>query len=287
MAVQGRRTRAPEADPDNGPQQPRRCRAEPRTSEGWWAPITAAPTESRGDRVPNGRHRRSGTPPLADQPTSWPAADDVGHHHGGQFVLRMQDKPHDLAGTRPRTAADQSAPLVLVEPTGSPDTQVAPDARTTQQRASTNKTSTDRPLFAPARKREILDSCRPPDVVVTDGAVGAVSVGVCSPPSRLVTALRTRVAGLTALTAAPRTPVQAGSCPTAPHGRPLHVVVDHLSRIHHFEANVDIRGHLVSARVLARPVVRLGLYQPPARLTVVGGPGGGSGASTSVVGAGP
>ena len=41
----------------------------------------------------------------------------------------MQDKPHDLAGTRPRTAADQSAPLVLVEPTGSPDTQVAPDAR--------------------------------------------------------------------------------------------------------------------------------------------------------------
>ena len=94
-------------------------------------------------------------------------------------------------------------------------------------------------VFAPARKREILDSCRPPDVVVTDGAVGAVSVGVCSPPSRLVTALRTRVAGLTALTAAPRTPVQTGSCPTAPHARPLHVVVDHLSRIHHFEANVD------------------------------------------------
>ena len=94
-------------------------------------------------------------------------------------------------------------------------------------------------VFAPARKREILDSCRPPDVVVTDGAVGAVSVGVCSPPSRLVTALRTRVAGLTALTEAPRTPVQTGSCPTAPHARPLHVVVDHLSRIHHFEANVD------------------------------------------------
>ena len=50
-------------------------------------------------------------------------------------------------------------------------------------------------MFAPARQREILDSCRPPDVVVTDGAVGAVSVGVCSPPARLVTALRTRVAG--------------------------------------------------------------------------------------------
>ena len=111
-----------------------------------------------------------------------------------------------------------------------------------------------RALFAPARKREILDSCRPPDVVVTDSADGAVSVGVCSPPSRLVTALRTRVAGLTALTAAPRTPVQTGSCPTAPHARPLHVVVDHLSRIHHFEANVDSAGRVSLGWRRTRPL---------------------------------
>ena len=60
------------------------------------------------------------------------------------------------------------------------------------------------------------------------GAVEADSVRVCSPPSRRVAALRPRFAGLTALTAAPRTLVQTGLRPTAPQHTPLHVVVDDL-----------------------------------------------------------
>ena len=65
------------------------------------------------------------------------------------------------------------------------------------------------------------------------------SVRVCSPASRRVTALRPRFAGLTALTPAPRTLVQTGSCRRCPLRHPLHIVVDIPSRIDHFRATVD------------------------------------------------
>ena len=46
-------------------------------------------------------------------------------------------------------------------------------------------------------------------------------------------------AGLKVLMAAPRTLVQTGSCTTVPRSRPLHVVVDDLSRFPLFLAPVD------------------------------------------------
>ena len=65
------------------------------------------------------------------------------------------------------------------------------------------------------------------------------SVRVCSPASRRVAALRPRFAGLTALTPAPRTLVQTGSCRRCPLVHPLHVVVDALFRMTLFPATVD------------------------------------------------
>ena len=54
----------------------------------------------------------------------------------------------------------------------------------------------------------------------------ANSVRVCSPTSRRVASLRPRSAGRTALTPAPRTLVQTGSCRRCSLIHPLHVVVD-------------------------------------------------------------
>ena len=65
------------------------------------------------------------------------------------------------------------------------------------------------------------------------------SFGGCSPSSRRVAPLRPRYAGLSALTTAPRTPVQTGSYRTMPNSDPLHVVVDDLSRFRRSEATVD------------------------------------------------
>ena len=67
----------------------------------------------------------------------------------------------------------------------------------------------------------------------------ANSVRVCSPASRRVASLRPRSAGLTALTPAPRTLVQTGSCRRYSLIHPLHVVVDILSRMTLFRATVD------------------------------------------------
>ena len=67
----------------------------------------------------------------------------------------------------------------------------------------------------------------------------ANSVRVCSPTSRRVASLRPRSAGLTALTSAPRTLVQTGSCRRCPLIHPLHVVVAVLSRMTPFPATVD------------------------------------------------
>ena len=75
----------------------------------------------------------------------------------------------------------------------------------------------------------------------------ANSVRVCSPTSRRVASLRPRSAGLTALTSAPRTLVQTGSCRRCPLIHPLNVVVAVLSRMTPFPATVDregIRGQL-------------------------------------------
>ena len=76
-------------------------------------------------------------------------------------------------------------------------------------------------------------------------APSRLSVRVCSPPSRRCAALRPRFAGLKAWTAAPRTLVQTTSCTTAPQSRPLHIVVDELSRLTQFLAPVDTdrNGH--------------------------------------------
>ena len=70
----------------------------------------------------------------------------------------------------------------------------------------------------------------------------ANSVRVCSPTSRRVASLRPRSAGLTALTSAPRTLVQPGSCRQCPLIHPLHVVVAVLSRMTPFPATVDRQG---------------------------------------------
>ena len=69
----------------------------------------------------------------------------------------------------------------------------------------------------------------------------ANSVRVCSPTSRRVASLRPRSAGLMALTSAPRTLVQTGSCRRCPLIHPLHVVVAVLSRMTPFPATVDRR----------------------------------------------
>ena len=70
------------------------------------------------------------------------------------------------------------------------------------------------------------------------------SFGGCSPSSRRVAPLRPRYAGLSALTTAPRTPVQTGSYRTMPNSDPLHVVVDDLSRFRRSEATVDRRRRI-------------------------------------------
>ncbi len=67
----------------------------------------------------------------------------------------------------------------------------------------------------------------------------ANSVRVCSPTSRRVASLRPRSAGLTALTPAPRTLVQTGSCRRCSLIHPLHVVVDVPSRMTLFRATAD------------------------------------------------
>ena len=69
----------------------------------------------------------------------------------------------------------------------------------------------------------------------------ANSVRVCSPASRRVASLRPRSAGLPALTPAPRTLDQTGSCRRCPPIHPLHVVVDVLSRTTLFSVTVDKR----------------------------------------------
>ena len=69
----------------------------------------------------------------------------------------------------------------------------------------------------------------------------ANSVRVCSPTSRRVASLRPRSAGLTALTPAPRTLVQIGSCRRCSLIHPLHVVVDVPSRMTLFRATADNR----------------------------------------------
>ena len=69
----------------------------------------------------------------------------------------------------------------------------------------------------------------------------ANSVRVCSPTSRRVASLRPRSAGLTALTPAPRTLVQIGSCRRCSLIHPLHVVVDVPSRMTLFRATADSR----------------------------------------------
>ena len=69
----------------------------------------------------------------------------------------------------------------------------------------------------------------------------ANSVRVCSPTSRRVASLRARSAGLTALTPAPRTLVQTGSCRRCSLIHPLHVVVDVPSRMTLFRATADNR----------------------------------------------
>ena len=74
----------------------------------------------------------------------------------------------------------------------------------------------------------------------------ANSVRVCSPTSRRVASLRPRSAGLTALTPAPRTLVQTGSCRRCSRIHPLHVVVDVPSRMTLFRATADTS---VSVRV--------------------------------------
>ena len=76
----------------------------------------------------------------------------------------------------------------------------------------------------------------------------ANSVRVCSATSRRVASLRPRSAGLTALTSAPRTLVQTGSCRRCPLIHPLHVVVAVLSRMTPFPATVDRH----SVRLLCR-----------------------------------
>ena len=68
----------------------------------------------------------------------------------------------------------------------------------------------------------------------------ANSVRVCSPTSRRVASLRPRSAGLTALTPAPRTLVQIGSCRRCSLIHPLHVVVDVPSRMTLFRATADM-----------------------------------------------
>ena len=65
------------------------------------------------------------------------------------------------------------------------------------------------------------------------------SVRVCSPTSRRVASLRPRSAGRTALTPAPRTLVQTGSCRRCSLIHPLHVVVDVPSRMTLFRATAD------------------------------------------------
>ena len=67
----------------------------------------------------------------------------------------------------------------------------------------------------------------------------ANSVRVCSPTSRRVASLRPRSAGRTALTPAPRTLVQTGSCRRCSLIHPLHVVVDVPSRMTLFRATAD------------------------------------------------
>ena len=73
----------------------------------------------------------------------------------------------------------------------------------------------------------------------------ANSVRVCSPTSRRVASLRPRSAGLTALTPAPRTLVQTGSCRRCSLIHPLHVVVDVPSRMTLFRATADIPTRFV------------------------------------------
>ena len=80
------------------------------------------------------------------------------------------------------------------------------------------------------------------------GAVEADNVRVCSPPSRRVAALRPRFAGLTALTAAPRTLVQTGLVRRRNKHDPLHVVVDDLFGMTRFSALVDNQnGNAITA----------------------------------------
>ena len=84
-------------------------------------------------------------------------------------------------------------------------THVTRRVPTPRTRHEPPKSSTPPRLFAPARKRGSLNLCRDPDVVATQDTVGPYILTVCSTPSRRVALLRPRYAGLTALTASPRT----------------------------------------------------------------------------------
>ena len=76
----------------------------------------------------------------------------------------------------------------------------------------------------------------------------ANSVRVCLPTSRRVASLRPRSAGRTALTPAPRTLVQTGSCRRCSLIHPLHVVVDVPSRMTLFRATADTATSRCSKR---------------------------------------
>ena len=93
---------------------------------------------------------------------------------------------------------------------------------------------------------------RPQDVVVA-GHRQANSVRVCAPASRRVASLRPRSAGLTALTPAPRTLVQTGSCRRCSLIHPLHVVVDVPSRMTLFRATADIEDEILVKRLIRDP----------------------------------
>ena len=124
---------------------------------------------------------------------------------------------------------------------------LTPSSLSTRTRVRTRKPwsrrstspSTSCTVFATARIRTIRASRRPQDVVVAGASSDRHSRRVLAAVK--VAALRPRFAGLSALTAAPRTLVRTGSYRTTPNLDPLHVVVDGPSRIAQSEVSVDRR----------------------------------------------
>ena len=144
---------------------------------------------------------------------------------------RIQKRPSSENGSYPRWClahADRPA-----APPGEVERRVP--ARTTRPLRRAVATLSLRQLHhvpVPVRERE-----QPPNSGLVSTARGCGrrrhrqpnSVRVCSPASRRLATLGPRYAGLTALTPAPRTLVQTGSCVTMPSHDPLHVVVGDLS----------------------------------------------------------